>query len=223
MIAVVSVFVACIVYSIVRYIVFAPKNLEHLPVFVVNKGVSMAAVICFGLAFAAQLHQLRRSRQVASGAAPTSPAGPGTSTAPAFWFRAGVFGAIWHIPMSLVVLRPAYFPEFFVPAVEGETASGRMSFAGELIFCFGGFAAATIYLLTRPLFTALQRWKLSLVAMLCLQTHLLALGYSRGLNINASHAYLPPMWLISAVVVFIGLIILVLTKPKAETPAQRAI
>jgi len=33
---------------------------------------------------------------------------------------------------------------------------------------------------------------------------------------------LPPMWLLSAVVVFIGLIILLLTKPKAETPPQRA-
>jgi len=221
-IAVVSVFVACVVYSIVRYIVFAPKNLEHLPVFIVNKGVSMAAVICFGLAFAAQLRQLRRSRQLGSGAALTSPATPPTSTAPALWFRAGVFGAIWHIPMSLVVLRPAYFPEFFLPAVASETASGRMSFAGELIFCFGSLAAATLYLLTRSLFTALQRWQLSLAAMLCLQTHLLALGYSRGLNINASHAYLPPMWLLSAVVVFIGLIILLLTKPKAETPPQRA-
>jgi len=205
----------------VRYIVFAPKNLEHLPVFIVNKGVSMAAVICFGIAFAAQLRQLLRTRAANSRATPLAP-GTLPAPAPAFWFRAGVFGAIWHIPMSLVVLRPAYFPEFFVPAVEGETASGRMSFAGELIFCFGGLAAATLYLLTRSLFTALQRWQLSLVAMLCLQTHLLSLGYSRGLNINASHAYLPPMWLISAVVVFIGLIILLLTKPKAETPAQPA-
>jgi hypothetical protein len=31
------------------------------------------------------------------------------------------------------------------------------------------------------------------------------MGYCRGLNINASHAYLPPMWLLSVVAVVLGL------------------
>jgi hypothetical protein len=42
------------------------------------------------------------------------------------------------------------------------------------------------------------------------------MGYCRGLNINASHAYLPPMWLISAVMIFVGIVVLLLTRPKPE-------
>jgi hypothetical protein len=96
---VVAVFVLSIVYSAVRYVVFDPKNLAHVPVFVVDKGVSMAAAYCFALAF---WQQWRRLRGAIGG------------TDPATWFRAGTFGAIWHIPMSLSILRPGYFKEFFL-------------------------------------------------------------------------------------------------------------
>lgn len=196
---IVALYLAGISYSAVRYIVFAPKNLGNLPVFVVNKGVSMVAAICFGIAFL-QMLRVKRGRTV------------GVSSNA--WFRAGVFGAIWHIPMSLAILEPSYFKEFFVFSDDG--VPGRMNFAGEMVFCFGGLAAGLLYLVTRPNWTAMQRWWLSLGAMLMLQTHVLAMGYCRGLNINASHAYLPPMWLISAVMIFVGIIVLLLTRPRAE-------
>jgi hypothetical protein len=202
---IIALFSTSILYSAVRYVVFAPKNLENLPVFVVNKGVSMAAALCFVAAFIQQFRRLR---------------GQSVGVEPAAWFRAGVFGSIWHIPMALAVLRPAYFKEFFVPALDGAAASGRMSFAGELVFCFGGLAAGAIYLLTRSQWTPMQRWLLSIGAVVMLQTHVLAMGYCRGLNINASHAYLPPMWLISAVGIFIGLVVLLCSRPKPGSPSQ---
>lgn len=202
----ISLFAGSFVYATIRYVVFIPNNLENLPVFVVNKGVSMAASLCFVAAF---VQQLRRQR------------GAAIAVEPAAWFRAGVFGAIWHIPMALVVLRPAYFKEFFVAAADGVAGSGRMSLAGELVFCFGGMAAGTLYLLTRQQWTAGQRWWLSLAALLMLQTHVLAMGYCRGLNINASHAYLPPMWLLSAVGVFIGIVLLLLSRPVRNAGGLR--
>lgn len=198
---IVSLFAASVAYSSVRYLVFAPKNLENLPVFVVNKGVSMAAALCFVMAF---VQQLRKQR------------GASISVEPSAWFRAGVFGAIWHIPMSLAILRPSYFKEFFAPATEAAAAPGRMTFAGELVFSFGGLAAGTLYLVTRQNWTAAQRWWLSLGAMLMLQTHVLAMGYSRGVNLNASHAYLPPMWLLSAIAIFIGIVVLLISRPKHD-------
>lgn len=198
-----ALFATSIIYSAIRYVVFAPKNLENLPVFVVNKGVSMAAALCFVAAF---VQQLRRQR------------GAAIRLEPASWFRAGIFGAIWHVPMSLAILLPSYFKEFFAAAREAAAATGRMGFAGEMVFCFGGLAAAMVYLLTRPNWTALQRWWLSLAAILMLQTHVLAMGYCRGLNINASHAYLPPMWLLSAVGIFVGVVVLLLSRPKPEQP-----
>lgn len=38
-----TIYIGCVAYSMVRYVAFAPKNIENLPVFVVKKGVSMAA------------------------------------------------------------------------------------------------------------------------------------------------------------------------------------
>ena len=190
---IVLLFAVAIIYSAVRYIVFAPKNLPHLPVFVVNKGVSMAAAFCFALAF---WQQWRRMRGATGG------------NEPATWFRAGMFGAVCHIPMSLAILRPGYFKEFF-------TAGGdRMSFAGESVFMFGALTAGGIYLLARTQWTPLQRWWLSLATVAVLFSHTLSMGIARGLNINASHAYLPPMWLLSLIGSALGAAFLLLSRPR---------
>ena len=198
---VVALYVASIVYSSIRYVVFAPKNLENLPVFVVNKGVSMAAAICFALGF---LQVFRRSRGVLTGIEPST------------WFRAGVFGALWHIPMSLAILNPGYFKEFFHPTTQANPIP-RMTFSGEMVFLFGGLAAGLVYLLMRPNWTPIARWWISLAAMVVLLAHVLAMGYCRGLNINASHAYLPPMWLLSAIGIAIGVVWILRTKPSSAT------
>jgi hypothetical protein len=189
-------------YSVVRYVVFAPANIEHLPVFVLNKGISMAAAWCFALAF---WEQWRRQR-----------ARPG-GLEPAAWFRAGVFGAFAHVPMSLAILRPGYFQEFFL--------NDRLSFNGEAVFLFGALTAGGIYLLSRTTWTDVQRWGLSLGTMLLLFSHTLCMGIARGLNLDRNHAYLPPMWVLSLVGVALGMAFLLLTRPRpAVTPrvdAQR--
>lgn len=197
-------------YSAVRYVAFAPKNLENLPVFIVNKGVSMAAALSFALGFLAQL------RLVRGGTAKVSPGD---------WFRAGVFGAIWHIPMSLAILEPSYFKEFFRPIeapADGMPAiAPRLSFEGELVFMFGGLAAALVFLLLRTQWTAATRRLISIAAMLALFAHVLAMGWSRGLNINAKHAYLPPMWLLSVIGIAIGVWWLLRTPVREQPPESR--
>src|SRR5690606_37159072 len=130
---------------------------------------------------------------------------------PSTMFRAGVFGAVWHIPVALAVLEPAYFKEFFGDAGDGGAA--RMTCEGERVFLFGGWTAGLIYLLLRPQWSAGVRWWVSVVAMLSLLGHVVSMGYCRGLNINASHAYLPPMWLLSAVGVVLALVWLGASKP----------
>jgi hypothetical protein len=179
------------IYAIIRYVAFSPENISNLPIFIINKGVSMSAALCFAMGFLQQL----RSKQ-----------GLAISVDPGLWFRAGVFGAIVHIPISLAILRPAYFPEFFA---DGD----RLKFAGEVVFLFGGLTAAGIFLLLRPSWNAHTRWLLSIGAMLTLITHVLAMGYCRGLNINRSHAYLPPMWLLSAIGIALALWWLLRSRP----------
>jgi hypothetical protein len=190
---VVVLYVAALVYAVVRYVAFAPQNLDHLPVFVVNKGVSMAAAVCFAAGFRAQW---RRSRGRPGG------------TDPGTWFRAGVFGAVAHIPLSLAVLRPSYFAEFF--------AGDRLSFGGESVVLFGALTAGGVYLLTRTDWTPRQRWWLSAGTVAALAGHTLCMGIARGWNINRSHAYLPPMWLLSLIGVVLGTGYLLRSRPRPD-------
>jgi len=203
--SIVILFLVCIAYSIIRYVAFAPQNVTNLPVMIVNKGVSMAAAFCFAIAFC---QQWRRKRGKTSG------------NEPAVWFRAGVFGAIVHIPMSVVILEPAYFQEFFQKSIDGKPQ--RMSFAGEAVFLFGALSIAGIYLLHRQGWNNLSRWKLSLATTGVLFGHVLTMGICRGLNINKSHAYLPPMWLLSLIGITVGIWWLVLSKPGPETKSVDA-
>jgi hypothetical protein len=198
---IIALYIVSITYSVIRYVAFALQNIEHLPVFIVNKGVAMAAALCFMSGF---IQALRRMRGRTIGADPS------------LWFRAGVFGAIMHIPISLAILSPAYFGDFFLNTAEGTLAEpARLSFAGEMVFLFGGLTAALLYLLLRPTMSPRARWGLSLAAMLTLLTHVLAMGYCRGLNINISHAYLPPMWLLSALGIAIAAGVVAVSRPRA--------
>lgn len=185
-----ALYFASLVYSALRYVAFNPENAGNVPVFVMNKGVSMAAALCFMVAFLQQRRMARGARGID----------------PAFWFRAGVFGVFAHVPMSLVVLRPGYFREFF----DGE----RLSFGGEAVFFFGAMTAGGIYLLHRAAsWQPMTRWWLSLATLCALFGHVVAMGICRGMNINASHAYLPPMWLLSLIGVLAGLAFLISARP----------
>ena len=57
--AILILYFIAVAYSCVRYLAFAPQNLGNLPIFVLNKGISMAAAFCFALAFWAQLRERR--------------------------------------------------------------------------------------------------------------------------------------------------------------------
>lgn len=199
---VVALYAASVVYAVIRYVAFAPKNAGNIPVFIVNKAVAMAAVLCMALGFLAALRRMR---------------GRAAGTDPATWFRAGVFGAVWHVPMSLAILDPAYFKEFFAAPAD-PAAPPRLSTAGELVFMFGGLAAATVFLLLRPQWTPRERWRLSLAASAVLLCHVLSMGWCRGVNMTASHAYLPPMWLLSAIGIALGGWWLVRSRPVINPP-----
>jgi hypothetical protein len=193
-------YVASVAYSVVRYAVFAPQNFQNLPIFIVNKGVAMAVPLCFAIAFWQQL----RMR-----------GGPPGTHAPTAWFRAGVWGICAHVPMSLSLLRPGYFPEFF--------SSERFSFNGEAVLLFGALTTGGVYLLTRTHWDALLRWRLSMLTMALLFAHTLFMGIARGINIKASHGYLPPMWMLSLIGIGFAVAFLVRSRPPAAAalaPAQ---
>lgn len=189
---IIGLYVGAVAYGIVRYAVFAPENWAHVPAFLVNKGIAMAAALCFALAFYRQWRD--RATPTASDAAT--------------WFRAGIFGVFAHVPLILVVMRPGYFKEFH--------AGERYSFTGEMVFLFGALAVGAIHLLSRTTWTPRQRWGLSLATMLTLFGHTLCMGIARGIVMDQHHGYLPPMWLLSLVGIGLGISYLCRCRPTAE-------
>jgi hypothetical protein len=183
--ALVWIYSSALVYALIRYVVFAPKNLENIPIFVFNKGFSMAAALCFSFAFFLKYRDRTKDRVDT------------TDDRAALWFRAGTMGAIAHIPLSLSILKPSYFPEFF-----GEE---RFHFLGETVVLLGSLSAVGLYSLTRQRISTHARWVLSMVFLTTLSGHVLAMGWCRGIHFNAQHAYLPPMWLLSLIGLIGGL------------------
>ncbi len=192
-------YLACIIYAVVRYVAFSPQNFQHLPVFVLNKAFSMGAALCFAIAF---WYQWRGTAILNNG---TDPSG---------WFRSGVFGSVAHVPMSLAILNPSYFKAFFI--------NDRMTFIGEAVFLFGALTLAGIYFLTRPSWSLRHRWWISLGTISMLFCHTLCMGIARGFNMNRSYAYLPPMWLISLIGTTLGAVFLLLSRPISQDPPQKS-
>lgn len=170
-----------IIYSVVRYVAFTPEKWEQIPVFIANKGVSMAGAITLVLAI---LSRYRGNFEQAS-----------------LYFRFTIFAILIHVPMSLVVLSPGYFPEFF-------TANGtKLKFFGELVFMFGALALGLMWLLAQGKLADRTRTIVGVTLIVILLGHVGSMGLCRGLNINAKHAYLPPMWLLSLVALLIGMVV----------------
>jgi hypothetical protein len=91
-----------------------------------------------------------------------------------------------------------------------------MSLNGEAVFLFGALTAGGVYLLTRTHWPPRQRWRLSVATTAGLFAHTLCMGLARGLNFTASHAYLPPMWLLSLIGIALGLGFLLRSRPPRD-------
>ena len=119
-----------------------------------------------------------------------------------------------HVPMALTVLRPGYFPEFF------ESDGARLRLMGELVFFFGATGLGLTWLLTHGQLAAKLRDRLSVLLLAVISAHVGAMGICRGIHINAKHAYLPPMWMLSLIALVIALILGLRRLIKARSDAK---
>jgi len=168
-----------LIYALVRYVTFSPKYAEHIPSFIVNKAVGMAAAF---LLVGALLYKCRGDIEK-SGA----------------YFRAASFAVFVHIPLSLGLLRPGYFPDFF--SKEGST----LNFWAEMVMLCGALGVALFWQNSRDR-SSHDASKLGIALLAVIFCHVGAMGICRGLNINAKHAYLPPMWMLSLIGIGVGIV-----------------
>lgn len=184
--------VSSLIYSVVRYVAFSPKYAENIPSFISNKAIGMAAAFFLVAAYISKC----RGRHVKA----------------AMLFKAAMIAVLIHVPASLALIRPGYFPDFFV--ANGAT----MKFWAEMVVLCGGISLALLWKSSQERLWGNPQLKMALMLLAAVFLHVGSMGICRGLNITAKHAYLPPMWLLSLLGVLMGVIYLVAYLKKHRAP-----
>ena len=185
-----------LVYAVFRYHerFWGSHNLDQVPLFIVNKAVSVAAIGMIGLAVAA--------RTLARG----WPGGFGGVARDRRRIGMTGFGlAGLHTLLSLAILTPNYFGKLYK---EG----GQMHLMGELSILAG--AVAVVLLVWQSRLPAAHAGddrrvlrRLGLWVLLLTGVHVAALGWRGWLEPGAWPGGLPPITLLSCVIAMAGLVL----------------
>lgn len=104
------IFILCFSYALIRYVVFKGEGLEHVPLYILNKGLALTSVILLGISFLAKQRENKK-----------------------IFGQAGVGVAVVHTAIVFLLLGPAYYPDFFGSA-------GKLAFKSELSLLSGMLA-----------------------------------------------------------------------------------
>jgi hypothetical protein len=175
------------VYAVIRYAVFGTVSLIHVPVYIMNKGISMTAAVSL---FMASLCLVRRERDTAR-----------------FWTNACSQSAFVHVFLSLGIFSKAYFHKLF--------SGDKLNLTGEVTLLFGVLAAYCIWRLnTRVMKTA--EWRITTASVYALvASHLFAMSYDGWLQVQKWNGALPPDTLLSFLFVICGLMTFLRSKDGA--------
>ena len=192
-------FILSMGYAIVRYHVLGEVPWKDLPFFILNKGISMSALIL--LAFNFTFGPLKNL------GAPI----------PNSWLRSrriiGIVGFIQvfvHVIMSLMLFNPTVFAKYFEQNGTMTLITGLSMIGGVLAFIFlwiynVSFNAA--FRKDKDLISFITSRKVLLSAMLFSGAHLIFIGYNGWLNPGGWLGGLPPISLVAFTFFFIGYII----------------
>ena len=171
------VFFLFFVYAFIRYNVIRDVPLEEIPLYIVNKVLAISSAVLIGFSFLL---------------------GPLTRFWPRTFERTlylrkplGVFGfgiAALHSVISLALLSPAYYPNFFLE-------SGKLNFTGEVSLLFGILALfifSIVALTSIPAIASqmkLEQWKLiqrlGYLAYGFVLLHVVVMGFRGWLSSNS--------------------------------------
>lgn len=177
----------CSLYTIARYVIFAGVDPIHMPLFLANKAIAMAAALFL---FCTALNNTR-----------------GNFKRTAYWGRTSLDALRLHILMSLILYSQAYYGKFFI-------VDGKMNLTGELMLLFGILAAYAFWAIRGPVLDDKVRLRfLHLIASGLVALHLLVMGWAGWLKIDKWPGGLPPISLLSFIFA-ISSVWLFLQRPK---------
>lgn len=175
------------VYAVLRYHVFKGVVWVHFPLYVTNKAISLAAISISCLA----------CLNLTSG-----------KNKPFFVMGlSGYFLACLHVLISLVILNPSYYAKFF--------QEDKLNLNGELNLLFGiiGFVAYSLLALSYLVNLNNGRNKtaktqLSISALILVAGHTFVMGFTGWLKFQLWPGYLPPISLLSFLIILLTLTVL---------------
>jgi DMSO/TMAO reductase YedYZ heme-binding membrane subunit len=195
----VAIFGACLIFAILRYHVVGDVSWAHFPVFILNKIVSLAAVIFVACSYligkVIRWHDHDKALRL---------------VVIKFCGLMGFFLACIHAFMSLCILRPSYFAKYF-------TAGGQLNLQGELGMAVGIIG---LFFLMSPAITTLPmmakalggwRWKrtqrVGYLALILVAVHLIALGLKGWIAPAKWPSGFPPISLLAFIAAVIPLFV----------------
>ncbi|MBD0776769.1 hypothetical protein HPE56_03090 [Maribacter sp. ANRC-HE7] len=189
----------CIAYAIVRYNVAGNVPWKDVPVFVLNKGISLASLVLLigslslgplcnlGVRISESILHARKSM--------------------------GIIGFVYvsiHLLMSMSILNPRYYPKFFA-------SDYTLSLQGSIVILAGilGFTLAGIHHFSfkegakraYPIIVAVKSKKIVVCTMLFFGCHVFFMGFKGWLGIDQWHGGLPPISLLSFSLFLMGFMV----------------
>jgi hypothetical protein len=176
------------VYAIVRYAGFGNVPVIHIPVYIMNKAISMTAAESL---FMASLALVRADK-----------------IALRFWSNAALQLVFVHVFLSLGILSKGYYGTFF----EGD----KMNLTGELVLLTGALGVYCFWRLQAAELTHELRRTLKILLCALVAGHLFIMGFDGWLQVKRWNGGLPPITLLSFLLVVPSLLISLHTKKAAD-------
>lgn len=189
----------CSTYAIIRYHVMGGVPWKDLPLFIVNKLLSMTALVLLAINFTL---------------GPLKNLGVPLSNQ---WMRSrrlvGIVGFLLvfaHLVISLLIFKPAFFTKFFDEAGTLTLVVGLSMFWGVLAFIFLWMYNVSFnsnFRRDKDLIGFITSRKVLLVAFTFTGLHLFFIGYEGWLKPEGWHGGLPPISLVTFTVFLLGFVI----------------
>lgn len=182
------------VYAVMRYALFGNVSLIHLPVYLMNKSISMAAAVSL---FMAALGLMRARQDMVR-----------------FWSKACSHSAFIHVFLSFGILSKGYFPKFF--------DNDKMNLTGEAVLLMGVLALFCFWRLGANEMKPAARRTLTWLASALVAGHLFVMGRDGWLQVQKWHGGLPPITLLSFCLVVYSMTIFLRGKEEglSSSPAE---
>ena len=205
------IFVGSTLYAILRYNIFKGVDWDQLPVYVLNKSLSLTALLLISASYIAGKIIWRRQANMDA----LVELRKGLSFS-------GYILAVLHIMSSFIVLNEAYYPNLYGDSMMNLHGEASM-FAGVLAFAFFSLPAlASFPGIDERL--GMQRWRkiqrIGYLGIFGVCLHVTVMGWSGWWDPSAWPGYLPPITLLSCIAGVVPLLVFLLKIPVSlrKTP-----